>query len=361
MLHLSPDRFDILAQTSAAPVRAGSVYKNLKVLQEMPNDQFLPSMRLFTGALGVTCEFCHQADRASDLNATKRISRQMITMTSNLNHESFGETPSVTCFTCHRGSRVPAIDQTLPVIMMEPVPQELPGAGNVLRRYINAIGGEAALRSMRSLRMIGHENFPTGEGGLEAKDVRVEIDEKAPNLRVVHYTSSTFSSAEGFDGRQGWSLSPKGICSPLSAPYQERAARAANFYESADFTKEYAQVLTTGTETVDGHRTYVVLAFPFHESPETLYFDATSGLLIRRISILRTEFGSLPFSTTYSDYRTIFHGVKLPFKMHMTPATPRSALISQSELTIEQIDTNAALNNNLFSCRKLVAGTVASH
>jgi hypothetical protein len=90
-------------------------------------------MPAFRAAIGVECNFCHVAgaqmelghanDRDSDLNPKKLIARSMIGMMQEVNSALFpGEAVDVvlsassvppqgkhyvTCFTCHRGSRVP--------------------------------------------------------------------------------------------------------------------------------------------------------------------------------------------------------------------------------------------------------------
>jgi hypothetical protein len=50
---------------------AEQVYKNIQVLKGMPSDLLLPQMRLFSGALGGNCEFCHVAgDHSKDDKST---------------------------------------------------------------------------------------------------------------------------------------------------------------------------------------------------------------------------------------------------------------------------------------------------
>jgi hypothetical protein len=97
------------------------------------NTQFV--MPAFRAAIGVECAFCHVAGaqldlghasfRHDDTNPKKLIARQMIGMMMDINAALFpsekvdvvltaASTPPagkhyVTCFTCHRGTRIPAI------------------------------------------------------------------------------------------------------------------------------------------------------------------------------------------------------------------------------------------------------------
>ena len=89
----------------------------------------LDSMRFFTFALGVRCNYCHVAREGmpldsfnfrSDDKRTKRTARVMLDMVHHINMEHLMEVPErpvpnveVTCFTCHRGVARPVALWTL--------------------------------------------------------------------------------------------------------------------------------------------------------------------------------------------------------------------------------------------------------
>jgi hypothetical protein len=92
-------------------------------MREMPRDVDLGIMEVFRTSLGVECAFCHVSgdrlekghigDRQSDAAPHKLIARDMIRMTKELNLALTGtgvfpdEKNIVTCWTCHRGNRMP--------------------------------------------------------------------------------------------------------------------------------------------------------------------------------------------------------------------------------------------------------------
>lgn len=85
--------------------------KNLKLLPA--DENLIPTMRSFTVALGVKCDFCHvQGDFASDDKHHKEIARHMITMARDINGKFPDGKTHVTCYTCHRGSTEPAMAPT---------------------------------------------------------------------------------------------------------------------------------------------------------------------------------------------------------------------------------------------------------
>ena len=85
--------------------------KNLKLLPA--DDNLIPTMRSYTVALGVKCDFCHvQGDFANDEKKEKGFARHMITMAKGINDEFKDGKVHVTCYTCHRGAAVPAVAPT---------------------------------------------------------------------------------------------------------------------------------------------------------------------------------------------------------------------------------------------------------
>jgi hypothetical protein len=119
----------VLALTTAVGVRAQQnpipeTFTNLQVLpKDITRAQLVPIMRSFSIQLDVPCEHCHlgegrdlsKFDFASDVRPAKATARKMMALVSAINGpllEGVGEpaapgAPKVTCFTCHRGARVP--------------------------------------------------------------------------------------------------------------------------------------------------------------------------------------------------------------------------------------------------------------
>jgi hypothetical protein len=124
--------------TAAAPASStASQFKNLRVFpRDIPRDDLIAAMRVFTRSLGVKCNHCHQVtatepkevlDFASDAKEEKKVARVMLRMTTELNQtwiprveeaeghaaEVMKVTPQeavsgrIGCWTCHRGKTEP--------------------------------------------------------------------------------------------------------------------------------------------------------------------------------------------------------------------------------------------------------------
>jgi hypothetical protein len=121
---------------SAVAVRAAtapqSPFKPPSNLRVLPKDtklaDIVPMMKGFTQALGVRCQFCHSYtgadadalenfDFSDDSVPAKATARKMMLMLHAINDDllkGVGAPPAsgqakVTCYTCHRGERVPKV------------------------------------------------------------------------------------------------------------------------------------------------------------------------------------------------------------------------------------------------------------
>jgi len=112
-------------QQKSQPAKTdNSQFHNLKVLPvNISHDELIATMRGFSRALGVRCDFCHaagapaadgkeQLDFPSDAKPEKNVARQMVLMVKKINGDYISKVEPkmdnpVTCGTCHRGHSEP--------------------------------------------------------------------------------------------------------------------------------------------------------------------------------------------------------------------------------------------------------------
>ena len=102
----------MLAELPAAGPKAGQVYKNVQVLQNLSVGQFTRLMASITQWVSPQggCAYCHNtANMAEDSVYTKIVARRMIQMVQHVNadYKPHVAATGVTCYTCHRGNPVP--------------------------------------------------------------------------------------------------------------------------------------------------------------------------------------------------------------------------------------------------------------
>ena len=336
---------------------AEQVFKNIQVLQGTPADQLVLGMHIMEGELGVDCVYCHVSHDGStfyrDDRPTKQTARKMMAMVNEINKNTFGGQQVVTCYTCHQGHTQPVSLVRLPLASDELKEKEseaaLPTADQILANYVKALGGEPAIRKITSRVIVGTQDLATGPGGKTPLPVQLERYEKAPNLVLTIDHAAKGDLSEGFDGTKAWSQDLKGSVSTVMPDLdQVRAKRAADFYESLDLRGQYNELVVQDVVKIGERDAYLVEGFPQDDSPELLYFDTKTGLLLRKITVLPTPLGESPFQLDYDDYRDAGSGVKLPFVIRMTPGSSRSEPQTHSTFRVQKVQENAPIDNAKF-------------
>jgi photosynthetic reaction center cytochrome c subunit len=338
---------------------AETVYKNIKVMKGVPANQIIQGMHLIKAALGVDCTHCHiemEWDR-EDVQPMKDKARAMYVMLTEINRANFEGKKVVTCFTCHKGHAIP---EDIPAMPVPPIKAELeaavkavpvlPTVDQVLSKYITALGGEQAMRKVTTRVITGTQDLPTGPGGTVPTPAKLERSLKAPNLVVDVYTADKFTISSGFDGKAQWAKGQNGnVNSPIAGGVDaERAQRAAAFNEPLTLKQQYTTLTVDGIARVNGHDAYVVIGTPAANTPERLYFDTRTGLLLRKWTYVDTASGRSPYQLDFDDYRNTGSGVKIPFVVHMSPAGPRTEIEPTSTLRITSVKDNTPIDNAKF-------------
>lgn len=157
-----------------------------------------PNMQAISQALGVSCDYCHVAERGSGTPEPKKdIARAMMAMTRDINAEVQAAMPAagagveqsvvtqVQCVTCHRGV---------------PVPRQL---SEILTQTLREKGAAAAIEQYRELRkqFYGRQAYDFGENTLLG--VAQQITSSRPSdsiallqLNLEFYPRSASSYAE---------------------------------------------------------------------------------------------------------------------------------------------------------------------
>jgi photosynthetic reaction center cytochrome c subunit len=313
---LSPSMFLSEAQQkSGQEIKvAEQVYKNIQVFKGLPASELELTMAFISGSLGVKCNYCHANPFDKDDKPTKQTARRMIRMVFDLNKGRFNGEKAVSCYTCHRGKpkpvSVPAVGQNL----WQPNPgaakeNPLPTVDQILSRYVQALGGAPAFQKVTT--RVARGSRIGADGVLVPEDVY----QKAPNklLTVTTYPDVAFST--GFNGIAGWGRSSKGDARELPGPVLAQLKTDSEFYKEIKTNELYRKLTLVGKSTIGDREVYVIEATPVSGSPEKLFFDVRTRLLVRRYMESETLLGMFPLQTDYEDYRET-DGIKQPFLIH---------------------------------------------
>ena len=204
----------------------------------------------------------------------------------------------------------------------------------VLQKYVDAIGGSAAIGKLTSVTMRGSATNRAGQTSpivVSEKlgdKYRSVLDGKPATTRVVNGTAAWTQTGERTRDLNG---------------VQALALRVHPSFGLATQAKAKYQKLAVGRyERLDGRDVIGLNGAPTPETAETLYFDRTSGLLVRRLARLQTTMGRLQVQVDYSDYRAV-DGVKVPFEVRITDWD------SVTTARFSEVQLNAAVDDKAFS------------
>jgi photosynthetic reaction center cytochrome c subunit len=344
-------------QTPAIPKKdlSQNAFKNIQVLKDIPVDEFMGTMGLFSAALSVCCGDCHVGAGGSNPNwaadpPRKVIARKMVAMVNKINTENFGGRQNVTCWTCHRGVSDPAVTPALDAIYSEPVvpasdilktaTSGVPTVDQIFDKYISALGGAANVDKITSWTAKGQANLFGDE-----KKYPAEIFAKAPNqlAMIVHESEGDMSRVT--DGRQAWVALPLTVVKeyPLDQSALEGGKLDGAIAFPGNIKKFFPTWHVSFPITLDGKEVYVVQG---SGNPQgmvaTFYFDKQSGLLLRMIRYAKSVVGRVPTQMDWSEYRPV-NGVMMPYKFTYGWVSGRE------EYNLSEIQANGTVDNSKFA------------
>jgi hypothetical protein len=311
-------------QTATAEKTVEQVQKNIQVLNGLPQSQLIPVMNYIGSSLGVKCTFCHvnkdgKWDFVSDEKPEKGTAREMIKMVQGINKGNFKGNPAVGCFTCHRGSEHPVRVPQLPIAAPTPfadsaaaAPKETPPtADQILAKYTEALGGTAAIDKLKTRSMKG--TWLTSQG----MTLGYEVYQSAPDrIYTVLNTPKQGVIERGFNGEIAWEKSMQGL-RELKEDQLFYLKRYPDLFKDIKLQGQFTRMSYGGKDQIDGKDVYVLRGVGLDGKGERLFFDAQTGLLVRRITSTTTIVGLIPEQVDYEDYRDV-DGMKVPFTIRVT-------------------------------------------
>ena len=341
--------------------------KNVKLLGDLPVSQFIPVMNYFASSLGRRCNFCHvnnngQWDYASDAKPEKNTAREMIKLVLDTNKTLQGlKLDPIACYTCHRGRSNPQSVPTLPLPLPSPPPGNaaggaagagtagaapqaspsatpaLPTADDIFNKYRDAIGGQAGIGKLSSRVVKGTIAQANGNS------FQFELEQSGPDKFHLTVTTPQGSLERGFDGKVGWEKTARGVREITGGELTN--FRAANsLFSFINLKDQYAGPPRVRRDKLNDKDVYVLDGQTTDGRRMRLYFDATTGLLLRRMTVLSTMIAMIPDQVDFEDYRDV-EGVKFAF-IGRSATTEAGNPISTRTFT--EVKVNAPVDESKF-------------
>ena len=342
------------------------VQKNIKVLTGMPQSQLIPVMNYMAASLGRRCNFCHvnkdgQWDYASDEKTEKATAREMIKMVMNLHKGTFPGANEISCYTCHRGQNHPSNMPPLPLPLPSPRPATggaapagggasgatapqprptpvLPSADEILNKYTAAIGGQAAIDKLKSRVTKGTLTQANGN------TIPFETYTVAPDKFYTLATVGQGTVERGFNGTVGWEKTARGL-REISGSELTLLRAFSGLYRHIRLKEQFKSMRVRMGEKIGDRPTYMIIGTTPTNETERLYFDAETGLLLRRMSFTQTLIGVIPDQIDFEDYRDV-DGIKIPFTWRVYSTEVGNPINTR---TFSEVKLNVAVDESKFN------------
>ncbi|HYL64305.1 MAG TPA: photosynthetic reaction center cytochrome c subunit family protein [Candidatus Methylomirabilis sp.] len=333
------------AQDALEQQPAEKVFHNIQVLKGMRAADLQAAMSFIASSLNVDCDYCHRGeDFGKDVTKEKSRAREMMRMVREINDNTFHGENKVNCFTCHQGHKDPVslapISPPAPRESMEaaaagpPPGGALPSVDEVLDHYVQALGGRTPLDGVKS-RVLKI-------GRLDGKnpETKTVVYQKAPGKALSVSESPDYRQWVGYDGERAWAQdSLKSYWGLLNTSQRNSIMRDSEMYAGCRIKSAYSNTKVKDKEKVGEEEAYVVTGTSPEGTSEEFYFDARTGLLLRRHILEQTVFGGFQIQEDFEDYREV-GGVKIPFVMKWSSAgNAWGTKVSSKILEVQQNNT----------------------
>jgi outer membrane lipoprotein-sorting protein len=357
------NRSEVVRATKVQPPQEKSVEqvgKNIKVLTGMPESQLIPVMNFFAASMGRRCNYCHvnnqgQWDYASDAKPEKAAAREMVKLVMDINKTTERlKLDPVGCYTCHRGRTSPQSIPVLPLPLPSPPPNAgaggptpggptpgaspqaspaatpaLPSADEIFSKYAAALGSQTAIDKLKSRTAKGTVTQANGNS------FQFELSQAAPDKFYLLVTTPQGTIERGFNGQVGWEKTARGV-REVSGAELINFKTVNGLFTLLKLKEQYSRPPRVRKDKLGDRDVYIVDGTTTDNRRMRLYFDAASGLLLRRTTTMPTIVGIIPDQIDLEDYREA-DGLKFPF-------TSRAAALEVGNPTSTRTFTEVKLN-----------------
>jgi outer membrane lipoprotein-sorting protein len=354
---------EVVRATKVQPPQEKSVEqvgKNIKVLTGMPESQLIPVMNFFAASMGRRCNYCHvnnqgQWDYASDAKPEKAAAREMVKLVMDINKTTERlKLDPVGCYTCHRGRTSPQSIPVLPLPLPSPPPNAgaggptpggptpgaspqaspaatpaLPSADEIFSKYAAALGGQTAIDKLKSRTTKGTVTQANGNS------FQFELSQAAPDKFYLLVTTPQGTIERGFNGQVGWEKTARGV-REVSGAELINFKTVNGLFTLLKLKEQYSKPPRVRKDKLGERDVYIVDGTTTENRRMRLYFDAASGLLLRRTTTMPTIVGIIPDQIDLEDYHEA-DGLKFPF-------TARAAMLEVGNPTSTRTFTELKLN-----------------
>lgn len=208
-------------------------------------------------------------------------------------------------------------------------------AQKVIDNYIEALGGKAKLEAIEALKI-------NASADMMGNSVTMLIQQKSPNMMLVEMTmGGNVVMKQVYDGETG-SAVQMGRPIPLDENKLKEMAIEAHMFPQLVYSDLGVETKLVGVEKIEGSDAYAVEVTLPTGSKATHYFDASSGLLVRKSQVAQTPQGEMVMATDIGNYQEV-DGIKFPFETKL-PLGGGMKMVQK----VESVEVNPNISDDTF-------------
>lgn len=214
-----------------------------------------------------------------------------------------------------------------------------PSLDAIVAKNLQAKGGEAKLKAVQSMKMLGKVT-------IQGMDLSMLITTKRPNMMRQEMQFQERKIVQGFDGTTAWMINPlMGSEAPqeMTGPQADLAKDQADFdgplldWKGKGHTLEYV-----GTEDVGGAKAHKLKLTKKNGQTQYLYLDSESGIDLKTTVQVPQGGTTMTVETEMSDYRPV-EGIMMPHALK----TSINGMATGS-IVVEKIELNVPIDEAQF-------------
>jgi outer membrane lipoprotein-sorting protein len=211
----------------------------------------------------------------------------------------------------------------------------------IIAKNVEARGGEAKLRAVKSIRMTG--KMELGPGMVAPMTMFM----KRPGMVRQEFTVQGLTGIQAYDGKQGWDIMPfqgKKDPEPMAADDAKLMEDQGDIdgplmdYKAKGNTVEYL-----GKDKVEGSDAYKLRVTKKNGIIETSFIDVDTGLEVKTITKAKIHGNETEVENTFSDFRTV-DGLVIPFAIEFGTVGGTQ----RQKITVDKIEINPDINDAEF-------------
>ena len=224
----------------------------------------------------------------------------------------------------------------------------LPALDEVIARYVEALGGAAALKMVTSRVIKGTVDVVgLSRGGT------FEISAQAPNKTLSVINTHPYGLVKiGYNGLTAWEVDQKGF-RLVKGTELETWQRDSDIHYHLNLKHNFKKIELLGKSKIGFREVYVLELHPLSGASEKLFLDAETYLPVR-MNVLRTGLltgaptarsVAAPVEIYYDDWRAV-DGIKYPFRVSQSSRLSNGNVTLS--FTVNEIRHNVPLNVSVF-------------